>query len=1574
WLVLTHPPSQAIVGTQLVQPLQVGDTTQDSADALSVGNSSDFVVSAKGAESVAGTDQTHGLSTGTSTLKSSDHELAHETFVHTACVRGRVVPSGNMQDASLEERSCALSVVADADLVQTANISRSENSAAEKNFLANDHKSRSAGSVTKCSSSHGSEVLRLGQDRIMAMLDSGFADTNPKMVTENAQKLPTTENLIEDMPDVDNYEVVKKSGSSDADIVTLREGAVESSKPSGLNDIVDPAEGCSSPPTPEESSSSGLTLLFSGQDDSTRNIREEMSPPHTPCWHHSPGIIDDSASKTRFTDIDGSQAEWRRDEWRPRTPGQPVRPDDRGKRNCTKTKRSLLMNFENMASQRPATVDCGVQWEPVDVSSNHESSSSSNTSLYDVSVEDRLSGSVTQEENEGIIRESLEVKETEGDREGGQPNEEPKCKKRKRKERLRDGLKGMLNGEHRARQMRALSHVILGDFKQKMFMHQHKIQAIQQLITSGPPSTQMFQKLREILGDEHDLLLILVSFLFPEDLISESVLNDPIRKAYASAIEMILNIEAYATFGRSKFSARSIFRYIRELGPFCTSEELQARLYDVVGTEDPLWSALSTYLPTAPHPQMHQQYEYEHVDTASWDVASAEWEDVDMSYILKADTERRRKPAIIANGKLLVEKKGRLCEAIACFKCEEAVTIDGTEGDDCAVTSAEKFGNEFRADASEVEVVVERDYEENSFNATAGNQTLVKSCLGEMTATRKILSMESITDEDAEASEKLVDGENVTEKETKILAVDVEPVVKRGMDSPDRTLCMDLRSPGNEEVDGGIVGRDTFGKNFDKKLLGQRMSNEKTAGKVLSKWRTEENLTVKNGKQETLMEKWLKSKDADSICEGLDGVGWQSGGVLVDVEESIRSKKKALKCIDTQMSATSSNLGASFSEALKRGFEAKAASGLNNEVALCEQNPEKLCFVPGKTDVGAMEKGRSSNGERNKAISSKNNEKGEVVSKLRRSAENMDNSIFTADVRKKEKGEGDSKSASNALHGTGEREWVEGAQASYNIKYRNKERFFVQEARDERDRCTEHRKRRSEPGLAITSRADELYSRNSFREQAEPSVRHCEREPNVHWRSMNGVGHRESHFEVREPFGKKEYPDVTGDLRRREVIDDKGTFHRREHPEIERRPHRRQFDNRFGQSHRERNEEQLKRETTSRDEYTYICERDSLGREVWKKSWKRKTEDVVHHRWVSGTLRTDNTRFSHERSYDEVGRNSLGDGHKVSGDSRADRVVSRFGRREVPHQGRRHLDNWLREDSQRIDKNMRFIAEGRPYPDRSYKRAESRETSRQRSKSVRSVRTHFDVREEHPRTPSSDIRGKKYNFQELKKRVRHRNRCCDDTEVSMKRVRTPSMSTTGDHREPYSEERTLHTKVSRGVELEPGEVVSDESNDCTEVALHVMQRRTKDRQHNRVEAGSSSSKEAHVEYFGQRGQGEVPAVCSQDAIRSGLSSHKARGMEGESDESETVNERSEVFSSSKKDSEKRPSSTLSHKLSEMPKKLKAAWSREEDEELLHTYNQFDGDVEKVVCVLARTIHLRDLAEIKERLLFLLSLF
>lgn len=69
------------------------------------------------------------------------------------------------------------------------------------------------------------------------------------------------------------------------------------------------------------------------------------------------------------------------------------------------------MNLENMTSQRPGMVDCGVQWEPVNVSSNHESSSSPNTSLYDASIEERLSGSVTQEENEGIIREGIEVKE-----------------------------------------------------------------------------------------------------------------------------------------------------------------------------------------------------------------------------------------------------------------------------------------------------------------------------------------------------------------------------------------------------------------------------------------------------------------------------------------------------------------------------------------------------------------------------------------------------------------------------------------------------------------------------------------------------------------------------------------------------------------------------------------------------------------------------------------------------------------------------------------------------------------------------------------------------------------------------------------------------------------------------------------------------------------------------------------------------------------------------------------------------------------------------------------------------------
>lgn len=876
-----------------------------------------------------------------------------------------------------------------------------------------------------------------------------------------------------------------------------------------------------------------------------------------------------------------------------------------------------------------------------------------------------------------------------------------------------------------------------------------------------------------------------------------------------------------------------------------------------------------------------------------------------------------------------------------------------------------------------MEVVVGKDCAERRFDATAGKQAFVKSGLGETTTKRKALSVESITDEEAEASEKLMIGEDNTEKETTMLAVGVEPIAKREMDSLDRTFCMDVRSPENEEVEGGIVGRDTFGKNFDEKLLGQRTSNEKTAGRVLSEWRAEKNLPAGNGKEETVIEKWLRSKDAGNICEGLCGAGWQSGGVLVDVEEGIGSEKKALKCVDGQMSGKLNNRGASFSEALKRGFEVKTASRLSNEVALCEQNSEKLCDVPSETTVGGIGRDSSSNRERNKTISSKNSERAEVVSKLRRSAGNMDSSMFTVDERKKEKGEGDSKSASNALHGTGEREWVEGAQASCNINYRNKERFFGQKAYGERDCFIEHRRRRSEPDLTITRRVDELYSRNSFREQGDHSVRHCEREHNIHWGSVDGVDHRESHFELRRPFRRKEYPDVVGGLRRRDIIDDKGTFHRREHPEVERRPHRRQYDNRFGQSHRERNEEQVKREMPSHDEYTYICERDSLGREVWSKSWKRMTEDVVHHRWISGTLRIDNTRFSHERHSDEVHHSSLGDGHKGSSDLRADRVVSRFGRREVSHQGRsygrRHFDNWRREDSQRIDKNMRFVTEDRQHLERSYDRAESRETSRQSSKNVRSMRTHFDIGEKRPRILPSDVRGKKYNFQDLKKRVRQRSHCCDSTEVSVKRRRTPSMTATDNHSELYSEDRTLHTKVSREVELEPGEVLSDESCECTEVALHMIQRRTKDR-HNRLEAGISSSKEGQEEYFGQHGPREMPAGCSQDAIRSGRSRHKARSIGGESDEREAVNERSEVSYLSMKDGEKQPKATLSDKLTEIPTKLKAAWSREEDEKLLHTYNQFDGDVEKVVCFLARTIQLRDLAEIKERLLFLLSLF
>lgn len=77
-----------------------------------------------------------------------------------------------------------------------------------------------------------------------------------------------------------------------------------------------------------------------------------------------------------------------------------------------------------------------------------------------------------------------------GERENG-PSFEEKRRKRKRRERLRDGLRGMLDVDHRARQVKCMARIIFNDFKQRMFMHQDKVRAFCGLIAEGPPSPEV---------------------------------------------------------------------------------------------------------------------------------------------------------------------------------------------------------------------------------------------------------------------------------------------------------------------------------------------------------------------------------------------------------------------------------------------------------------------------------------------------------------------------------------------------------------------------------------------------------------------------------------------------------------------------------------------------------------------------------------------------------------------------------------------------------------------------------------------------------------------------------------------------------------------------------------------------------------------------------------------------------------------------------------------------------------------------------------------------------------------------
>uniref|UniRef100_A0A0N5AAE7 GON-4-like protein n=1 Tax=Syphacia muris TaxID=451379 RepID=A0A0N5AAE7_9BILA len=264
-------------------------------------------------------------------------------------------------------------------------------------------------------------------------------------------------------------------------------------------------------------------------------------------------------------------------------------------------------------------------------------------------------------------------------------SEDEKCrnnakrgKKRKRLDRLVTGLKGMLDYSHRLRQFKALSKVILSDFKQQMFMHQDKIRSVQALINTEEPSPAMFEKLYGILAPEHTLLLLLLSLLFPESALPSSVLCSPSRKAFLLAIEMIMNIEAYTFFGKTKYSARSIFRCIRQLGQECNSTELENRLRELISNEEPLWFALSTNFPATKCSSSYLISDYEFLDLESLSTSQLEYEDVDLSVALGPGGKKRQLSTHISNGKLFIERNGKLCEAIAYRKSDDKKQTDSS--------------------------------------------------------------------------------------------------------------------------------------------------------------------------------------------------------------------------------------------------------------------------------------------------------------------------------------------------------------------------------------------------------------------------------------------------------------------------------------------------------------------------------------------------------------------------------------------------------------------------------------------------------------------------------------------------------------------------------------------------------------------------------------------------------------------------------------------------------------------------------------------------------------------------------
>ncbi|MCP9261076.1 hypothetical protein DINM_004168 [Dirofilaria immitis] len=186
------------------------------------------------------------------------------------------------------------------------------------------------------------------------------------------------------------------------------------------------------------------------------------------------------------------------------------------------------------------------------------------------------------------------------DGEGNGPIDEEKQRRRvrTRKDRVRDGLHGMLDAQHRAFQIKCMAHVIFSDFEQRMFMYQDKVRALCELIAEDSMTPEMFEKMHDIFKEEHEAIYFLLSFLFPQNLLPASVLENPIRKAYGDALEMMYNIEAFTSFGNTRLSARTIFRNVRDLGFDCTCETLTARLSELIGNKGPLWKIISQNIPT----------------------------------------------------------------------------------------------------------------------------------------------------------------------------------------------------------------------------------------------------------------------------------------------------------------------------------------------------------------------------------------------------------------------------------------------------------------------------------------------------------------------------------------------------------------------------------------------------------------------------------------------------------------------------------------------------------------------------------------------------------------------------------------------------------------------------------------------------------------------------------------------------------------------------------------------------------------------------------------------------------------